>query len=119
LAIRIKDPASGKTAGQSVTFIVSPITESRQPILVSQGRFSSPQMDAANDYERALCWLSQGRESEAVAALESSFKQSQNQAVKSLLEHLQHRNSGNTGTGHSELLNKKNQSHLSEKERQL
>jgi GWxTD domain-containing protein len=119
LAIRIKDPASGKTAGQSVTFIVTPITDSRQPILISQGRFSSPQMDAANDYERALCWLSQGRESEAVAALESSFKQSQNQAVKSLLEHLQHRNSGNTGTGHSELLNKKNQSQLTEKERQL
>ncbi len=119
LAIRIKDPSSGKITGQSVTFTVAPLLEAKQPILISQGRFSSPQMEAANDYERALCWLSQGRESEAVTALESSFKLSQNQAVRVLLEHLQHRNSGNTGTGHSELLKKENQLHLTEKERQL
>jgi GWxTD domain-containing protein len=119
LAIRIKDPSSGKITGQSVTFTVAPLVEAKQPILISQSRFSSPQIEAANDYERALCWLSQGRESEAVTALESSFKLSQNHAVQLLLEHLQHRNSGNAGTGHSELLKKEDKSPLTEKERQI
>ncbi len=119
LAVRFKDSDSRKVTGQSVAFTVLPLTESRQPILVSQGRVSSPQLEAANDYERALCWLSQGRESEAVTALESSFKLSQNQAVRSLLEQLQHRNSGNPGAGHSELYKKQNPSQSLNKERQL
>lgn len=117
LAVRIKDPSTGKITGQSVSFTFVPSGEEKRPILVSQGRVSSPRLEAANDYERALCWLSQGREDEAVAALESSWKLSQNQAVRSLLEHLQHRNAGRPGSGHSELL--KDRSEISKKENKL
>ena len=93
LAVRAKDPRTGRVAARAVAFTIAEDPGEVQPIVISQGQADTPQRLAANQYERALCWLAQGRSQEALAALEASWKIHQNPAVQGLLEHL-HARSG-------------------------
>lgn len=87
LALRVKDPQSGKISARSVAFTVT-AGEEPQPIVISRGGAQTPQWLAANQYERALCWLAQEHPSEAVSALEASWNLSRNAATRGLLQHL-------------------------------
>jgi len=97
LVVRLKDPASGKITAQSVSFVVVASGEERRPLVISQGRTPTPEWEAANDYERALCWLAQGREREALEALESSWNLSKKAALEPLLRHLYERTGRGSG----------------------
>lgn len=88
VVVRIKNPENGSISARSARFQIADNAGEIQPIVISQGHAETPQWLAANDYERALCWLSQGRSREAVRALEASLKNSQNPAVQGLLQHL-------------------------------
>ncbi len=88
LAVRIKDPATGKIAGRSVAFVVSADTQQPKPIVVSRANAGAPQWLAANQFERGLCWLAQGQVTEALAALETSWRMSKNPAVEGAIRHL-------------------------------
>ncbi|PWU01269.1 MAG: hypothetical protein C5B51_23090 [Terriglobia bacterium] len=96
LVVRLKDPGSGRITAKSIPFTV--VTGDRKPaIVVSQTRSETPQWKAATYYERALCWLAQGRQPEALQALESSWSLTSNKRIEPLLQHL--RASAN-GLGH-------------------
>ncbi|HWQ54397.1 MAG TPA: GWxTD domain-containing protein [Bryobacteraceae bacterium] len=88
LAVRVKDSRTGRIAARSVTFTVTDAAGETQPVVVSEGQADTPPRLAAMHYERALCWLAQGRSQEAVAALEASWNITQNPAVQGLLQHL-------------------------------
>ncbi len=98
LAIHIKDGASGKQAAGSVRFYVVPNPEEARPIVVSQAYPATPRVRAVDQYERALCFLAQGREPEAFQALQTSWNLYPNPAIQPLLQHLQ----GRTGQGKQE-----------------
>lgn len=91
LALRVKEPQSGKISAQSVSFTVTGGEEDAPPIVISRNEAESPQQMAASSYERALCWLAQDRLSEAVTNLEASWQLSHNPVTKGLLEHLYER----------------------------
>lgn len=95
LAIRIRDPQSGKVAASSVAFTVTSNEEHSTPIVISQARPGTLQAKAVSQYERALCFLSQGLEPEATRALENSWSMFPNPAIRPLLNHLHQR----AGTG--------------------
>jgi GWxTD domain-containing protein len=88
LVVRLKDPRTGRFTAKSLPFVVV-TSEEKPPIVVSQARVDTPEWQAANYYERALCWLAQGREPEALKALETSWTLSGNKAIEPLLRHLQ------------------------------
>ena len=89
VVVRAKDSRTGRITAASAPFTVVAGPDEPQPIVISQGRLDTPQWTAANEYERALCWLSQGRKKEAVTALEASWQLSRNPAVNHLLQELQ------------------------------
>lgn len=91
LAVRIKDPQTGRLTAASVGFSVLGAQDDPAPIVVSRGGTDTPQWIAVNQYERALCWLAQDRPSEAVTSLEASWKLNQNPVTKGLLQHLYER----------------------------
>jgi hypothetical protein len=91
VVVRIKDPGTGRITARSASFAIADNAGEIQPIVVSQSHAETPQWLAANQYERALCWLSQGRSREAVTALETSWKFNQNPAVQNLLQLLRER----------------------------
>jgi GWxTD domain-containing protein len=91
LAVRVKDPQTGKISARSVSFTVTAGEEDAPPIVISRHEAESAQQLAASRYERALCWLAQDRPSEAVANLEASWQLSHNPVTKGLLEHLYER----------------------------
>lgn len=88
VAVRVKDPRTGRITAGSAAFTILAEADTLKPIVVSQGRAETPQWAAAAQYERALCWLSQGRQREAVMALEDSYRLSRNPAVEELLDKL-------------------------------
>jgi hypothetical protein len=88
LAVRIKEPQTGRMAASSAGFVVLGAQDEAAPIIISRGATGTPQWEAVNQYERALCWLAQDRPSEAVTSLEASWKLNQNRMTKGLLEHL-------------------------------
>lgn len=88
LAVRIKDPETGKLTAGSVGFTVAGMQDDPPPIVISRGGTDTPQWAAINQFERALCWLAQDRPAEAVTSLEASFKISQNPVTRQLLQHL-------------------------------
>lgn len=88
VVVRVKDPRTGRITAGSAPFTIVAGADDLKPIVVSQGRAETPQWAAATQYERALCWLSQGRPREAVMALEDSYRLSKNPAVEGLLEKL-------------------------------
>lgn len=98
LALRIKDPRSGRITGGSTSFVVVNTEEQAEPIVISRTAGQAPQFLAANHYERALCWLAQGRPREALASLESSWKINQNPATAAILQQLYER----TGQGNKQ-----------------
>ncbi len=89
VVVRIKDSLTSRITAASAPFTVAAGSDEPQPIVISQGRTATAQWAAAAEYERALCWLSQGRRHEAVTALQASFKLSGNPVVGGLLQRLQ------------------------------
>lgn len=88
LAVRIKDSRTGRIAARSVGFTITDAAGEIQPVVVSEGQADTPPRLAAMHYERALCWLAQGRSQEAMSALEASWSITKNPAVQGLLQHL-------------------------------
>jgi GWxTD domain-containing protein len=89
LVVRVKDPKTGWEQARSVGFSVIGEAENSTPVVISPERAPSPVVQAATAYERALCWLAQGKRGEAVAALRSSVSLKPNPAVQQLLDKLQ------------------------------
>ena len=81
-------PRTGRITAATAPFTIVAGSDEPQPVVISQGRADTPQWIAATRYERALCWLSQGRRKEAVEALEASYRLTQNPAVGGLLQQL-------------------------------
>ena len=96
LVVRLKDPGSGRIAARTASFTVVP-SEEKPPIVVSQARTETPVWQAASYYERALCYLAQGHEPEALKALETSWTLSGNKATELLLQHLRERAGAHRG----------------------
>jgi hypothetical protein len=88
LVVRLRDPQSGRISARSAAFTVVDTVEQNDPVIVSRQSLNTPAWQAAADYERALCWLAQGRRAEAVSALESSWRISRSPAVQALLQQL-------------------------------
>jgi hypothetical protein len=89
LAVRVKDPAANKLAARAATFRITAGDEDEvRSIVVSRGAQGTPQWIAASHYERALCWLAQGRNDEALAALELSQQAAATPAAEQLLRKL-------------------------------
>lgn len=88
LALRITDPSTGRISARSAAFSVVASTDDLQPVIVSQSISESSEALAANHYQRALCFLSQGKKSEAVQALEAAWSLTRNPVVRGALDHL-------------------------------
>jgi hypothetical protein len=88
LAVRITDPHTSRVTAQTGHFTVLDAVNEIQPIVVSHARPATPQRLAADHYERALCWMAQGRAREAITELEASYEISRNPTVGGLLDHL-------------------------------
>jgi GWxTD domain-containing protein len=91
LALRIKEPQTGKLIARAASFTVVAAEQDPAPIVVSRGSTQTPQWMAVSQYERALCWLAQDRPLEAVASLEASWKLNQNPVTRGLLQRLYER----------------------------
>jgi GWxTD domain-containing protein len=90
LAVRITDPGTGKLTARSVRVIVAG-DDQPQPIVITRGTPDTPEVAAADEYARALCWLAQNRPAEARPLLEASFQTSRNPAIGGLLKQLYQR----------------------------
>ncbi len=88
LAVRVVDPATGRAAARAGSFTVVAGVDDLQPVTVSQSFAENPQTLAANHYQRALCFLSQGRKAEAVRALEAAWSLTRDPVVRGALDHL-------------------------------
>lgn len=100
LAVRVVDPSTGRVAARAGAFTVVAGVDDLQPVTVSQSFVENPQTLAANHYQRALCFLSQGRKAEAARALEAAWSLTKDPAVGGALEHL--RATGGQSTGRSD-----------------
>ena len=109
VVVRIKDSRTGRITAASAPFTIVAGNDEPKPVVISQGRAETPQWTAANEYERALCWLSQGRKQEAVTALEASYRLSRNPAVGGLLQKLQDPSRANEPGGQKSTEGNKNQ----------
>jgi hypothetical protein len=90
VVVRVKDARTGRITATAAPFTIVAGNEEAPPVVVSPSHADTPQWTAANQYERALCWLSQGRTKDAIAALEESFQLSHSPAAGNLLRQLQH-----------------------------
>ncbi|HWR52694.1 MAG TPA: GWxTD domain-containing protein [Bryobacteraceae bacterium] len=98
LVVRVKDVATGKLTARSAPFRIADVEEDEiRPIVVSRGNLGTPQWIAGSHYERALAWLSQGRQAEALAALELSRQTAHNAPAEELIRKL--RGQGREGDG--------------------
>ncbi len=89
LVVRVKDSATGKLAARSAPFRIAAVEEADdRPIVISRGNLGTPQWIAASHYERALAWLSQGREAQALASLELSRQTAPNGPAQELIRKL-------------------------------
>jgi GWxTD domain-containing protein len=88
LAVRVLDPATGRISARSAQVTVVAGVDDMQPVIVSQSLPDHPRTVAANHYQRALCFLSQGRKAEAVRALEAAWTLTKDPVVRGALEHL-------------------------------
>jgi GWxTD domain-containing protein len=94
LAVRFKDPVTGKIAASQCRFAVAAEDAALAPIVVSPAPSEAPERQAAQHYERALAWLAQGDRTQAIACLQASWQLSKNQAVEGLLSQLNVRANG-------------------------
>jgi GWxTD domain-containing protein len=89
LVVRVKDGATGKLTARSASFRIAAVEEDDvRPIVISRGNLGTPQWIAASHYERALAWLSQGREAQALASLELSRQTAPNGPAQELIRKL-------------------------------
>jgi len=88
LALRLQDPLTGEVQGRSVRFQVIG-TEEEHPVVIAKPVQTGSQAMAATHYERALCWLSQKRTQEAFREAEASWRLSQTEAARQLMQGLQ------------------------------
>jgi hypothetical protein len=93
LAVRIKDPKTGKISGNNTRFTVVADREDVRPLVIAPVTADSQLRVAANHYERALAWLAQGQPEQAKKALQASWEISRNPAVQGLLVQLSSGNS--------------------------
>ena len=87
LALRLRNPGSGEEFGRSVRFQVAAADDGR-PVVIARPVQTSPEAKAAIHYERALCWLSQQHTEEAYREAEASWRLSQAEPARQLMERL-------------------------------
>jgi GWxTD domain-containing protein len=88
LALRLQDPSTGDVHGRSIRFQIIG-TEEERPIVIAKPVQTGSQALAATHYEKALCWLSQQRPEEALREAEASWRLSQSEAARQLMQELQ------------------------------
>jgi len=88
LVVRVTDSRTGKLTAQSAAFMIVPGEPSLPPVQISRDRPVTEQWIGAAHYERALCWLAQDKTSEAISALEDSWKLTKNSTVEGILQNL-------------------------------
>jgi GWxTD domain-containing protein len=88
LALRLHDSATGEIHGRSVRFQVISKEEER-PVVIAKAAQNDSLATAATHYERALCWLSQQRPEEAFREAAASWRLSQTEAARQLMQGLQ------------------------------
>ncbi len=87
LALRLRNPRTGEVVGRSAKFAVVSQGDPR-PIVAARPAPAGPRETAAAHYERALCWLAQGRAPEALREAEASWRVFQTPAARQLLDRL-------------------------------
>jgi GWxTD domain-containing protein len=85
LAMRLRNSGSGEVHGRSVQFQVISKEEDR-PIVIARPVQTGAQAAAALHYEKSLCWLSQQRPQEALREAKASWRLSQTEAARQLME---------------------------------